>query len=206
MVVTAAVALRLVWEMTWLRWHLGPQRIGASLVHGALASLLWAPPLLLLWIVVFAVRMLFWRSRERVIAGAAWVWMAAALGVMGVLALPQSFYDAVFVSELARSLRSQELFVAAAGSGEVRAVRGMLDRGVSVNATNSEGSTALHLAAGTGQNRVVELLLQRGANVNAVDHYGGSPLLSANDAKHEDTAKLLLAHGARELPAAASQQ
>jgi ankyrin repeat protein len=65
----------------------------------------------------------------------------------------------------------------AAEHGHLRAVRLMLDLGVSVDATNDEGATALHLAAANGHRLVVDELLARGASTLIRDRaYGGTPL------------------------------
>src|SRR5262249_4521208 len=68
--------------------------------------------------------------------------------------------------------------VVAAQQGNLRAVRLCLDiLGVSVDATNDEGLTALHTAAGNGRRLVVDELLGRGASLTIRDpvHRGTPP-------------------------------
>jgi ankyrin repeat protein len=60
-------------------------------------------------------------------------------------------------------------------AGAVEAVRLLLDRGVSVNATSNAGATALHAAIGRGEG-VVKLLAERGADLNAKNKAGLTPL------------------------------
>lgn len=74
----------------------------------------------------------------------------------------------------------------AAISGEVIALKSLLDRGAGVNQTTAYGDTLLHLALRRrslerrrGQIGVVRLLVARGANVNAVNSRSMSPLMIA---------------------------
>jgi len=58
-------------------------------------------------------------------------------------------------------------------------VQVLLDHGMDVNSTSSEGFSLLSAAIGNGQTAWTEMLLQRGAKVNTVDSYGGTPLIRA---------------------------
>lgn len=58
-----------------------------------------------------------------------------------------------------------------ASTGDVEGVRQILDGGLSVNARDYDGRTALHLAASEGNLGVVKLLLERNAKVNIVDRW-----------------------------------
>ena len=53
----------------------------------------------------------------------------------------------------------------------------LLDHGVDINGTCSEGFSLLSAAISNGQTAWTEMLLRRGAAVNTVDHYGGTPLI-----------------------------
>ena len=59
--------------------------------------------------------------------------------------------------------------------GAVQAVGLLLDRGVSINATNNAGNTALHSAVSRGD-RVVKFLVERGADLHAKNKAGFTPL------------------------------
>lgn len=61
----------------------------------------------------------------------------------------------------------------AAGFGDTREVKLLLDWGVDVNATDSLGFTALHFATRYGHTDTVKLLLAIGADVNAKSSSGG---------------------------------
>lgn len=77
-------------------------------------------------------------------------------------------------------------------------VRLLLDHGADVNATDSDGETALYLAALEGNTEVANLLLEKGANVNARDKNGVTVLprlCSLNSNDYLDMIKLLLEKG-----------
>lgn len=54
----------------------------------------------------------------------------------------------------------------------MKAIQQLLNEGASVNASDYDGRTALHLAASDGHVPVVEFLLHHGADVNPVDRWG----------------------------------
>ena len=60
-------------------------------------------------------------------------------------------------------------------AGAVEAVRLLLDRGVDINATSTNGNTALHAAVNRGDS-VVKLLAERGADLTAKNKAGQTPL------------------------------
>jgi ankyrin repeat protein len=76
------------------------------------------------------------------------------------------------------------------------AVRALLQTGVDVNATQVDGSTALHWAAYNEDAETVALLLRAKANVNAVNHYGVPPVAVACTSGSAAIVKLLLEAGA----------
>jgi uncharacterized protein len=75
-------------------------------------------------------------------------------------------------------------------------VRTLLEKGVDVNESQVDGTTALHWAAYQGDAETAGLLLRAGAHVNAVNRYGLPPLAVACSNGSGDVAKLLLAAGA----------
>ena len=90
--------------------------------------------------------------------------------VMEVLSLP-AVRARYFVARLLGGKLgwNNDLHVAAA-NGRVDVVKVLLDRGVSIGATNDRGGTALHLAAAGGHIGVVEVLLGRDASIDAMDN------------------------------------
>lgn len=87
----------------------------------------------------------------------------------------------------------------AAGEGQVKVVKLLLQRGASVNAYDSEGYTALHRAVEKNQLGMARLLLDNKANVNALTTHAKrttSPLCLAVSNDQTEMIKLLLARGA----------
>ena len=65
-----------------------------------------------------------------------------------------------------------------AKAGDAAAVRKIVTK-ANVNATEADGTTALHWAAHRNDAAMVDVLIAAGANVNAVNHYGVMPLALA---------------------------
>jgi ankyrin repeat protein len=86
--------------------------------------------------------------------------------------------------------------LAAGKNNDVEALLRALSAGVSVNATNQIGQTALHVASIWGNSKVVQALLQGRADTSASNQFGVTPLhYAAQNGKYE-VAQLLLAAGA----------
>ena len=69
-------------------------------------------------------------------------------------------------------------------------------KGVSINAVNAHGSTALLLATIWGRTKVVRFLLGLNANPNIGNHVGSTPLLAAAYNGNREIVDMLLAKGA----------
>jgi len=98
--------------------------------------------------------------------------------------------------------KDKDLFQAA-GSGDLRMVRFLLEIGTDVNVKDKDGKTALmftsDLWGGVPVNaylEVAELLLDKGADVNAEDKDGKTALMVASDRGRLEVLKLLLVKGA----------
>lgn len=200
------LAGRLIWEMTWLTWQEGPQMIGFSLMHTTGVFLFLFPIGLLLWLLACLCTVLVWKLKRRRVLQQSWLTLTCAALVLGLLALPPSFWERVFVSRLAHSSHAAEFIVAAAGTGEDGVLRGLLARGVPINSTDRQGNTALHVAAAAGKPDLVTFLIDHGAAVNAVDLYGDSPLERASANHQTATMQILSAHGAQNLKGTAKQR
>ena len=68
------------------------------------------------------------------------------------------------------------IFARVCDSGELEAIRYMLEAGADPNLTNAIGTTPLARAAERDEEAAVSLLLEYGADVNVRDAYGQSPL------------------------------
>ena len=89
-----------------------------------------------------------------------------------------------------------QVLTSAAASGDLAKVRNALSSGVSVNARDERGRTALLSAAAAGHLDVVQALIDAKADVNATDSSGLSPLIAATQRADPDMARVLLAAGA----------
>lgn len=87
----------------------------------------------------------------------------------------------------------QVLRAARCGDAELKAV---LSRGISINATDDDGETALMEAADNRNAHAVRVLINNGANVNAVDEDGETALMIAADEGNVEAVRLLIAAGA----------
>src|SRR5262249_24992380 len=73
---------------------------------------------------------------------------------------------------------SSAAVAAAAGAGDLRALRALVRQGANINEVEPDGTTALHWAAHRGDLAAVDLLLGAGARQTA-NHYGVTPLALA---------------------------
>lgn len=93
-----------------------------------------------------------------------------------------------------RALRDADL-VAAAGVGDLDAVRKLLELGLPVDAQDQFGATALLHAAGQGHVGLVDYLIERGANTQHAALTGATALGAAVTAGHRHVLERLLARG-----------
>ena len=85
----------------------------------------------------------------------------------------------------------------AAAEGDLDKMRQLIGHGVSPNACDYDGRTALHLAACEGIVNVIEFLIQNRAEVNVVDRWNNTPLDDAVKYTKELPARLLYEHGGK---------
>jgi hypothetical protein len=202
----AILAIRIVWEETSLTWQQGPQMIGFSLAHGLGGFLFFAPILLLLWVIVALITMVVALWRRRPLTTWFWSTLAASIIVLGVLTLPSVFWQWMFIRSFAKSPHAGDLMTYAAAEGDVRTVRGYLERGVPMESRNYEGSTAAFTAAAGGSLPVIELLAAKGADLNSTNLFGDSPLEAATENHKEATVAFLKAHGAAQIKGTPEQR
>lgn len=72
----------------------------------------------------------------------------------------------------------------------------LVERGASVNATDSGGNNALFWAACGNDTEILKLMVAKGANVNMQDNIDQTPLIHAASCAAAENVKLLLASGA----------
>ncbi len=100
------------------------------------------------------------------------------------------FASVVFGNDL------NERFLEAARSGEVEAVKKLLDEGADVNARYRYESTALFFAADQGNVELAKLLIERGVDINVKDtFYNATALAWAGMNNHVEIAILLVENG-----------
>ena len=192
----AILAVRIVWEETWLTLREGPQMLGFSLAHGPGVILLLAMPLLVVWLAVAFITMVVSLLRRKRLSRGFWLTVACAGVVLGVSTLPATFWQWMFIERFAQSEHVADLMTYAAAEGNARTVRGYLNHGVPLEARNYEGSTSVFTAAAGGSVSVLELLSFAGADLNAVNSYGDSPLEGATENHHDAAAAFLRSKGA----------
>lgn len=85
----------------------------------------------------------------------------------------------------------------AAASGDVETIRGLLKRGIDVDARSILGETALMAAAECGHAALVTALLEAGADVEARSKAGTTALMHAALNDHAEIVTILLSQGAK---------
>jgi ankyrin repeat protein len=81
-------------------------------------------------------------------------------------------------------------------TGDHATVRNLIERKVDVNATEVDGTSALHWAVRAGEVSITELLIRAGGRVDSVNRYGVTPLSLAARTGRGDLVGLLLSFGA----------
>ena len=112
--------------------------------------------------------------------------MREVLGVLGVLG--------VFVAGAAASDRPP--LVDAAKSGDRAALRALIQKGANVNASEADGTTALHWASYQDDVDSADQLIRAGANVNASNDLGATPIWTASQNGSTAMVRRLLQAGA----------
>jgi ankyrin repeat protein len=107
----------------------------------------------------------------------------------------QSKDDIDVIKKLLGAKAIQTLFDAAKAA-DLQAVKTLLEEGADVDATDSDGDTALHMAAAGGDADIVLALLDARANANIKDSRGDSPLHVASFYGHAYVVQILINRGA----------
>ena len=89
----------------------------------------------------------------------------------------------VFEERENKNFSFESAFLESSQCGDDEAVHFLLDLGVNINYSNSEGQTALILATKSDEEDVVQTLLSAGANINHKDNNGHTALMVSNTVK-----------------------
>ena len=98
--------------------------------------------------------------------------------------------------DLAKAIEDASLLMYAVLQEKAELLTALIEAGFNVNASNSEGETALHIACKKGNSKAAKLLLQNGADVLAVDSEGNAPIHAACGSRTLECLHLLLSHHA----------
>src|SRR5262245_65626412 len=90
-----------------------------------------------------------------------------------------SFCLSVVVLAQLSNAAVRRALVDAAKTGDKESVRSLLQKGTNVNATDADGTTALHWASYHDDVETADLLIRAGAKVNAANDLGATPLWAA---------------------------
>jgi hypothetical protein len=154
---------------------------------------------LVLWLVIALVVLGIRLWRRRRVSNCNWSIIGGAVLILGVLTIPPEFWQWLMIGSFAKSSHAADLMVSDAAEGYVRTVRGYLEHGIPLTATNYEGSTAAFGAAAGGSLPVIKMLADRGADLNATNLYGDSPLEAATENGNGAVVAFLKAHGALQI-------
>ena len=91
---------------------------------------------------------------------------------------------------------SEQDLLSAVASGNKEKAELILRAGISANAKDEQGQSALTMAAALTRPDIAGILIAHGADVHFRSHEGATPLMAAIMAGQKDTAKLLLRKGA----------
>jgi hypothetical protein len=196
---TGMLAGRMVWEETFLTIQQGPQMVGFSLAHGLGAILFVTPFVLSIWILVALLILAICLWRKRSLSKWYWLTLSSAILVIGVLSIPPTFWQLLFIRSFSSSPHAADLMISDAAEGDLGTVRAYLEHGVPLTAIDYEGSTAAFAAAAGGSLPMIEMLAARGANLDTTNAYGDSPLEAASENGHAPVVAFLKAHGASQI-------
>jgi len=90
----------------------------------------------------------------------------------------------------------ESTLTAAVKARDLPTVRAILRQKPNLNASEPDGTTALHWAVRSGDGQLVDVLVRAGARTDAVNHYGVTPLSLAADSGDARVLALLLDAGA----------
>jgi ankyrin repeat protein len=124
------------------------------------------------------------------IAGFAPIHVAIKFGRMAVIAI---LLDHGVDLDIRRALGDRETpALLCAGSGHVKCLALLIDRGADIKLKSLSGVTPAHMACAAGHLKCLQLLIARGAELNAIDAHGFSPLGLARSRGYTECVDLLI--------------
>ncbi|MGD1046632.1 MAG: ankyrin repeat domain-containing protein [Bacteroidota bacterium] len=187
---TTVLAVRLVWEQTFLSWESGPQMIGSYLVHAGFFILYIFPPVLLIWILVVLGMTIRDLIKRQHVSFKRWLSIIIVSLPLIALSIPYELWQRLFIDKFSNE-HATELFIHAAAHGDFKTLEAFRQRGIDVNSINYDSSTALHAAAVEGKTKIIQHLLDIGANPNAINRWGHTPLDNAIEMKRTEAITVL---------------
>jgi hypothetical protein len=189
--------VRIVYEETALTWTNGPQMVGFTIFHGVMPFYLVAffIGILggLLWLAASLIALVWKKFRVPLID---WIPIALLLVLAAVLTIPEGIWIELMLRTGGRSQYEYAFMADAAGKGNQRLVKFLLDKGYNIE--GGDGASPLCAAADGGQKEMVSFLISRGADVNRKQGHGqDTPLIYAAAAGHLEAVKFLIEKGAQ---------
>ncbi|KAJ5495358.1 hypothetical protein N7539_000474 [Penicillium diatomitis] len=80
----------------------------------------------------------------------------------------------------------EKLLLIAVEAGNIHVVKALLEIGVNIEVSDTNGDTSLHIATKNGNKALVRMLLDEGADVRATNLFGLTPIAIANLPKHDE--------------------
>lgn len=127
---------------------------------------------------------------------ASWYQKAADQGYPQAIARVKEIQVKGFVSERKANFSREELFLLAAGDGDIPGLGRSIDGGVDINTRDRFGRTALMEAVRNGYGEVVRFLIQKGADPEIFNSEGDNALLIAAGKGSDELARVLVDAGA----------
>ncbi len=106
-------------------------------------------------------------------------------------------HSPMVIPEIKDDYEAPKIFIYCVRYGIIKAAVSMLNRGVDINSSDSQGNNALTVAAIYGYKDIMELLLKKGADVNQINGIGQSPAVSAIENGGAEGAEFIVRNGGK---------
>ncbi len=106
-------------------------------------------------------------------------------------------HSPMIIPEIKDDYDAPKIYIYCVLYGIIKAAASMLNRGVDINSSDSQGNNALTVAAIHGYKDIMELLLKKGADVNQINGIGQSPAISSIENGGAEGAEFIVRNGGR---------